>query len=279
VNFDFYKLCTGKNDLILVDGRTQPLPPLEALPLLSRDICLRKSGVGANGVLYLFSDDQRNLSLRFFRPDGEETHLMGDALFCLGRYGFDGGLMVNRDLIVTAGGIERTIEAVDSQNFRINLGVAKNLEGEDIIPHPDNDYSSVVSLPQRTIPMINLHLQRVGAVFLDGGQYRGKRKEITTELKKKKSNLPPVHPVFVTLINRDEISIDSPLDRKNADHSASCALGAAGAVLSGLADRDIIVASKDSRYFFEWTEKNEILLTGSAAYTFSGTYYCEFEEG
>ena len=99
MNLNFYKLFTGKNDLILIDARHQELPPLEALPRLARNLCLRKRGVGAHLALFLFSDAQ-GLRLRCFRSDGEETSLINDALLCLGRYGFDAGLMNNRTLKV-----------------------------------------------------------------------------------------------------------------------------------------------------------------------------------
>lgn len=163
---------------------------------------------------------------------------------------------------------------MDSNNFRINLGVPRNLALDPITPDPDGDYTAVIPLEQRTVSMIPVHLQRGGAVFLDGGEYRGRHKAITAELKKKEASAP-LHPVFVTLISREEILIDSPLDRQNADHAVSCALGGTASVLSGLTDREMIIRSRESRYYFEWPRHGEICLTGSADYTFSGTYYFE----
>ncbi len=251
------------------------LPDPEDLPRLSRGLCGRHDGVGGTQVVFLFPPTGEFQKLRCFRSDGEETSLISDALFCLGRYCFDAALMNQRRISVEASGAVQTIEAVDSNNFRISLGVPRTLNLEPLVPRPDTDYTEVIALEQRRVSIIPLHLQRGGAVFLDGGEYRGKRKIITTELRKVFEPHPPLHPVFVTILNRDEISIDSPLDRLNAAHGVSCGLGGAAGVLSTLTNREMVIRSRDNRYYFEWTRDNEVFLTGSGDYSFSGTYYFE----
>jgi len=275
VNIDFYKLHTGKNDLILIDGRHQIIPEPEDLPRLSRGLCQRHNGVGGTQVVFLLPPEDEFQKLRCFRSDGDETNLIADALFCLGRYCFDAALMVQRRVSVEGPGGIHLLEAVDSNNFRISLGIPRTLDLTPLTPHPDTDYTEVISLEQRRVSMIPLFLQRGGAVFLDGGEYRGKRKMITAELRKVFEPHPPLHPVFVTILNRDEIAIDSPLDRLNAAHGISCGLGGAAGVLSTLTNREMVIRSREKRYYFEWTRENEVFLTGSGDYSFSGTYYFE----
>ena len=226
-------------------------------------------------MVYLLPPTGEFLKLRCFRSDGDETTLISDALFCLGRYCFDAALMNQRRISVEGPEGVQLLEAVDSNNFRISLGMPRSLTLESLVPHPDTDYTEVISLEQRRVSMIPLFLQRGGAVFLDGGEYRGKRKIITAELRKVFEPHPPLHPVFVTILNRDEIAVDSPLDRLNAAHGVSCGLGGAAGVLSTLTNREMVIISRGTRYYFEWTRENEIFLTGSGDYSFSGTYYFE----
>jgi len=280
VNLNFYKLFTGRNDLVLINLLKEAVFPLELLPSLARKLCLRREGIGGSGVLFLFPGSGEPYRMRYFRPDGEETGLCNDALFCLSRYLFDSGMIGGKKLsLETAGGV-RTVDLLDSQNFRLNLGTPLSEEHRPLVPGPDADFFRIFRLENRDVSLIPLMLQKRGAVFMDGGEFRGKHRTFGTGLNRGRPVPERRHPIFVAVHSRDEIAVDSPLDPLNGDHASSCALGGAGAVLAGLADREIFIRSRRSRYFFQWDqESGTVYLTGSASYAYSGSVYYEEPSG
>ncbi|MFH1679336.1 MAG: diaminopimelate epimerase [Candidatus Eisenbacteria bacterium] len=85
----FTKLQALRNDFVLVDGRTVPVPDP---PSLARALCDRKSGIGADTLLLLLPSEQADLLVRIFNPDGSEGELSGNgtrsaAAFLLARGG------------------------------------------------------------------------------------------------------------------------------------------------------------------------------------------------
>ncbi|MBI9102804.1 MAG: hypothetical protein JEY99_10345 [Spirochaetales bacterium] len=277
MDIDFYKIVSGQNDLILINFLKIDFPNLELLLPLTRSLCNRRSGVGGNGVLILLPSEKETLKLRYFRPDGQESVLLNDALLCLARYIFDSGMASTVMTVETIRGIRR-VELLDSRNFRLNLGSPLAYNLNPLKPDPDIDFSELIRLQDRNLSMVPLFLGKKGAAFLDGGQYRGRRKEIIKNLKNLSNKEDSPHPIFVTIRERDEIGVDSPLDRLNSDNVSSCALGGSAAVLSGLTENELLIRSRRSRYYYEWdSDTNSVFITGSADYAFSGSFY--FDEG
>lgn len=52
----------------------------------SLDICKRKKGVGADGVLLLENDPKSDFKMRIFNPDGSEAEMCGNGARCSGYY-------------------------------------------------------------------------------------------------------------------------------------------------------------------------------------------------
>ena len=160
MNFDFYKIFTGKNDLILISLLKEESFPLEYLPRISRRLCLRREGIGGNGVLFLSKGTETPLKLRYFRPDGEESILFNDALLCLSRYVFDSGMTGNKKLTVETLTGTVNVDLLDSQNFRLNLGTPRALDQTPLIPNPDGDFFNIVRLNRQNLSLIPLFLQK-----------------------------------------------------------------------------------------------------------------------
>jgi diaminopimelate epimerase len=279
MNLDFYKIHTGRNDFALFNLLGVKDFPLEELPPLSRSVCNRREGVGANGAIYLFGGSSKAVSFRFFRTDGEESLLCADALLCFSRYAFDSGMFHNNRLEIETIEGTRTIRALDSDNFCFDLGSPRTLEDQPIIPDPNRDFFERLTVEGQKIPVIPLQLLKPAAAVIDSGEYSRRHRRISRGLERHSRFGGRIFPVFVTIHNRDDISVDSRLGSLNADNASSCALGAAAAVLAGLTDREIMVRSRGCRYFFQWlAEDNLIRLTGSANYAFSGSFYYE-EQG
>ena len=55
MELNFYKLQIGGNDLLLVNEINRATISTEILPKIAKSICKRSKGVGANGIIFLYS--------------------------------------------------------------------------------------------------------------------------------------------------------------------------------------------------------------------------------
>ena len=85
---------------------------------------------------------------------------------------------------------------------------------------------------------------------------------------------------FIQVYSRDELRIKTKEPDKPGNVSSgsgSCA-AAISSVLLGFTDREIIVHNRGGDYIINWNEdNNDVYLTGSVEYTFTGNYYHNIE--
>ncbi|MQY66848.1 MAG: diaminopimelate epimerase, partial [Dehalococcoidia bacterium] len=81
---NFTKLQGAGNDFILVEADKKQLNWSK----LAIAMCHRHFGIGADGLLLLYSD-KTALKMRMFNPDGSEAEACGNGLRCLVKYALD----------------------------------------------------------------------------------------------------------------------------------------------------------------------------------------------
>jgi len=77
---DFYKYVGAGNDFIIFQGWDG------TLELTSRqivDLCDRRSGIGADGVMILQSHDSSDFKMNYFNADGSRGEMCGNGARCL----------------------------------------------------------------------------------------------------------------------------------------------------------------------------------------------------
>ncbi len=75
----FVKANACGNDFLLIEGMHAPAD----LPAFSRRICDRHSGIGADGVEWLFPDPEADVRARLFNADGSEAEISGNGTRCV----------------------------------------------------------------------------------------------------------------------------------------------------------------------------------------------------
>ena len=87
----FTKMVGTGNDFIIVDTRRRRLPSLRhRWPALSKTLCDRRRGVGADGLLVLEPSKRAQVEMRVFNPDGSEAEMCGNGARCVALYIKDG---------------------------------------------------------------------------------------------------------------------------------------------------------------------------------------------
>ena len=80
----FYKMSGSGNDFVMIDARRDPAPDLDR-PEWVRDICVRGTGIGADGVVFLQPSSAADFGIRYLNSDGSVAALCGNATLCSAR--------------------------------------------------------------------------------------------------------------------------------------------------------------------------------------------------
>lgn len=86
----FYKMTGSGNDFVFFDCRSQPPGELEA-PARIIDLCERRHGIGADGVVFIFPSPNRAYRMRYYNADSSLGELCGNASLCSVRLATDLG--------------------------------------------------------------------------------------------------------------------------------------------------------------------------------------------
>ena len=83
----FYKMVGSGNDFVLVDNRKVHLSnQTKKIADLARSMCQRKTGIGADGLLFLEKAKKADLRMRIFNADGSEAEMCGNGARCTAVY-------------------------------------------------------------------------------------------------------------------------------------------------------------------------------------------------
>lgn len=101
---------------------------------VSKEMCDRHYGIGADGLLLLMPSDRADFRMRTFNTDGSESEMCGNGLRCMVRYYLDKRNLKEKTVkirVETAAGIR---EAEQSVTSHIKAGMGKPAFGANDIP-------------------------------------------------------------------------------------------------------------------------------------------------
>src|SRR5438067_13391188 len=78
----FVKASACGNDFLIIDGEHAP----SDIAALTRRICDRHDGVGADGVEWLFPANDADIQARLLNADGSEAEISGNGTRCVAAY-------------------------------------------------------------------------------------------------------------------------------------------------------------------------------------------------
>jgi diaminopimelate epimerase len=278
-HIEFTKLVAAGNDFVLIDNRSAGFSRRALVPL-AKDLCDRKFGAGADGLLAVEKSRSADFSMRIINSDGSEAEMCGNGSRCFALYCAQLKHKPVVDLKVeTLAGV--IYARVSKEQVKVNLIAPKDLKLD--VP---------VTIGKRTLRVNYINTGVPHAVIFVDGLSSMEIVDLGRQIRYYKSFAPKGTNVdFVEVTAENGISIRT-YERGVEDETLACGTGSvASALITGLKQgRFLPGGSTDfmKRRFNVLTRSGEVLkiyfvlqgnvfsdvwLEGKAAVVYKGVWY------
>jgi len=272
---NFTKLQATGNDFVLIDAAGLE----DDWPGLSRAMCHRHFGIGADGLLLLLKSEVADFCMRVFNPDGSEAEACGNGLRCLARYAIHRGLAsADKELTIeTVAGI-RKVRSHAASWFQLDMGVPR-FRPEEIPVSIEVDIIPILDYP------INVRGKELLLNFVSLGNPHGVCFVEDSVADFPLSELGPLvehHELFPQRLNFEVASVLSRREirvrvwERGVGETLSCGSGvcavAVAAQLHGYVDSQVDVILPGGTLSVEWGGRGEVYLSGGAELVFTGEW-------
>jgi diaminopimelate epimerase len=122
----FTKASACGNDFLIIDGKHAPTD----LSQLSKEICDRHNGVGADGVEWLFPAQDADVHARLINADGSEAEISGNGTRCVAAYLVSNGSKENLTIRTGAGVKACNLVSRSGIHFEFEMDMGRPQVGE-----------------------------------------------------------------------------------------------------------------------------------------------------
>jgi diaminopimelate epimerase len=146
----FWKMTGAGNDFIAIDNRAGVLPPdgPERAELV-RKLCIRRIGVGADGLMAIEPSSDCDFRMRFYNCDGGEAETCGNAARCIARFANLLGIAGEHVQYETLAGIYSAV--VQPDKVRVSMSDAHSLQMQ-ILLETDAGFTGIVHFVNTGVP-------------------------------------------------------------------------------------------------------------------------------
>lgn len=258
---NFSKIVGSGNDFVVIDNRKSIIKRRSDF---ARNVCDRKFGVGADGLLLVENSKKADFRMRIFNPDGSEPEMCGNGLRCIVKFCYDEKIVRKKQLLVeTKAGFlngelkkdEIKVQLKIDGNYKLDLNVPvenKVIKGHFIntgVPH----FVIIVDKVEKVDVVKNSPPIRYHKIFMPEG-----------------TNVD-----WIEIKNKSTIKIRT-YERGVEDETLSCGTGSvAGAIVSSLLNLTkppVKVIARSGEILTVSFDKNlsEIYLSGKVIVSFKG---------
>lgn len=257
----FIKASACGNDFLVARA-----PEKADLPALTRGICDRHNGVGADGVEWLVANSAADLRVRLFNSDGSEAEVSGNGTRCVAAwYCAEHNNAVGSVITIeTLAGVKRcTLRARDGMSFEFETQMGEAQPGDAL--SIKLAFGEVTGIP---VSMGNPHYVIFVDEFLPGWQAEA------AETGKHHDFKHGTNVELVRVLGPGEIEIrifERGAGETQSSGTGSCA-SAVAAIHTGRVTSPVVVRSPGGAQIVRW-EQNDVWLTGPAVIVCKGEFY------
>lgn len=276
----FTKMHGLGNDFILIDCIKQPAAANLPFGDLSKKLCHRRFGIGADQILLLYPSDRADFMMKIFNADGGEVEMCGNGIRCLAKYIWDRGLSKKDILeIETLAGIIRPERAGDMVRVdmgepifepeKIPVNISQKSKGKD---NRAIDYPLQIKDREFKITCISMGNPHA-VIFLNEDISNFPVSIYGYEIENHHLFPKRTNVEFVNVKSRSELSMR--VWERGSGETLACGTGASAtgvaAMIKGLTDRKVTIHLAGGDLVIEWDNaNNHVYMTGPAAEVFEG---------
>lgn len=260
----FVKMHGLGNDFVVLDGRTEPLPPI--VPATAAALADRRTGIGCDQLITLEPSETADFRMRIFNPDGGEVEACGNASRAV-------ALLHGRAARVETAGGPIAVEPLASA-ARIDMGEPR-FAWDDI---PLAYALDTAAMPVAWEGLENPAAVNVGnphAVFFVSDIEQIPLERLGPEIER--------DPLFPQRVNVNVAQITGPASislkvwERGAGLTRACGTGACATTVAAIrrgliAGRMATVTLPGGDLAIEWLDDGRIIMTGPAAESFRGSF-------
>ncbi len=135
------------NDFVMINRFSASLVEAE-ISSLALQLCDRRRGIGADGLVTLDRGETLPWRMRMWNPDGTESAMCGNALRCLAVFLRDEGLDSSDRLAVEIGGREVALEVLADHRVCAEMGAVEFASEATILERAGGIWSETSSPPE-----------------------------------------------------------------------------------------------------------------------------------
>lgn len=280
----FTKMHGCGNDYIYIDCFKETVKDEKQAAIFLSD---RHFGVGGDGIILIKKGKTADFEMVMYNADGSRAEMCGNAIRCVAKYVFDNGYTDKTSFSVESMGAVKYID-VNVENgvvvsAKADMG-APVLKGEDIPVniHKDKVVCEKVTVGGREFDMTCVSMGNPHAVmFIDESpkdfdlNYYGALFEKNTDVFPNRVNAE-----FAKVTDKN--NIEMRVYERGTGETLACGTGACAtavaAMLNGLVDHDVTIhlLGGDLKIYWSGKEEDSVIMTGPAAYVFTGEINKEF---
>ena len=161
MNIPFRKGHGTGNDFIIADNRDHSFPVHK---ILIADLCHRRFGIGADGLMLLENSPHSGFGMRYFNADGGEGSMCGNGGRCIAAFASHMGVALNEMTFSAVDGIHHArILATDDKTMMVSL----RMQDVDNVSRQENFFLADTGSPH--------YVEFVESVEIPGLMERGKQ--------------------------------------------------------------------------------------------------------
>ncbi len=282
MKINFVKMHGIGNDFILIDCLHKSLDDSSFLSYLTKKLCDRNFGIGADGLILILSSSKADLRMRIFNFDGSEAQMCGNGIRCFAKYAYENKLVSKIKFTVeTLAGIitpELIFKNKEISGIKVDMGIPKLKRRE--IPMEGEDTPTVVD---ETLKFNSKQIFKITCVSMGNPHciiFVNDVQSIPVDEIGPKIENHPLFPEktnveFIQVLNKQEINFR--VWERGVGETLACGTGACAAlvaaVLNKKTDRKATIHLPGGDLDIHWADDGNIYMTGPAELVFKGEMY------
>lgn len=274
----FTKMHGCGNDYIYIDCFEETVDNERETAIRLSD---RHFGVGGDGIILIKKGIAADFEMVMYNADGSRAEMCGNAIRCVAKYVYDKGYTNETSFSIESMGavkyIDVTVENGSVTLVRVDMGTPI-LKSSDVPVNSDSEIvvSERITMGGRDFDMTCVSMGNPHAVmFIDESprdfdlNYYGALFEGCTDVFPRKVNAE-----FARVLDRE--NIEMRVYERGTGETLACGTGTCAtvvaAILNGYTDNDVTVhlLGGDLKIHWSGNKEDSVIMTGPAAYVFSG---------